>query len=331
MATLGGAVLAGCTTNQHSNTGASTTVPLPTGSPTPPATPAPFGVAPMTGLPASKEGVTARSAVVVDMYLGGGAPAPSGLDSADMVFEEVTGRNARRLMAVFHSKDAAKIGPVADTWPSDVRNLPVLHPLVASRGATQKFSNVLSSTGGIIDVSYDVKSSAYTSQPGARSPYNLYTSTAALFPLAPAGNLPPPSMLPFQGTGLALATTGIVPAKQVSITVPGDTATVWTVDATTGGWLRQGSSIVYTNLVVLVMPYRAVKTSNHGSYIHTAEVFGSGDAWVAAGGLSVKCAWNRKGAFAASLVVDTDGYPARVLPGTTWMMYAPTGTSVVIA
>lgn len=331
LVTLGGTALAGCASNQHSNTTVPTNVPLPSGSPSPSAVPTPFGIAPMTGLPATKEGVTTRPAVVVDMYLDGGAPAPVGLDSADFVFEEVTGRDARRLMTVFHSKDAAKIGPVADTWPSDPRNLPVLHALVATRGGPQKFTNVLSSTDGVTDVSYGIKSSAYTSEPGARSPYNLYTSTGALYPFAPANALAPPNMLPFQETGLSLATTGSVPTRQVTVTVPGEAPKVWSTDPNTGGWLRAGLSVPFTNLAILVMPYRDVKTSNHGPSIRSAEVFGDGEAWVAAAGLSVKCTWSRKGAFGASLVVDAGGYPARVARGTTWMIYAPSGTTVAVA
>ncbi|HWB36480.1 MAG TPA: DUF3048 C-terminal domain-containing protein, partial [Rugosimonospora sp.] len=93
---------------------------------------------------------------------------------------------------------------------------------------------------------------------------------------------------------------------------------------------RAGSAIAFTNLVVLVMPYRTVATSSRGGSIRTAEVFGSGPGWVAAGGSAVPCTWSRKGAFSASLLVDHGGYPVRVLPGGTWVCYAPAGTTVSI-
>jgi hypothetical protein len=324
---LGGAALAACTP-------AATPVGAPQSGPssaTPSSPPPDYGVAPLTGLPATAPGLATRQAVVVDLYLDGGAPAVTGLDAADVVFEEVIGRDARRLMAVYQSRDAARVGPVGDTWPSDIRTLPVLRPLVASRGGWQKFSNVLGSTDGLTDVSYPGRSTAYTTQPGARSPYNVYTSTPALYRLVTAGAAAPPALLPLQQEGLGLASIGIVAAQHVSITVPGEPARVWSYDATTKAWHRAGSTIAATNLAVLVMPYRAVQTSNHGGYIHTAEVFGSGTAWVAAGPAAVHGSWSRKGAFGASLVIDEGGLPTRVLPGTTWMFYAPTGTAVVIS
>lgn len=328
LAAAGGTLLAGCTGDQPP-VGAPVT--QPPGSPVPSATLTPFGVAPLTGLPASAAGIATRPALVVDVYLDGSAPAPTGLDGADVVFEEVSGRGSRRLMAVYQSRDVARIGPVADTWPSDIRNLPVLHPLVAGRGGVQKFSNVLGSTSGLIDVSYPGRSTAYTTPPGARSPYNLYTSTAALYRLSPAGAAPPPPVLPLQEAGLGLASTGVVAAKQMSITVPGEPARIWTLDPATALWHRAGSAIAVNNLAVLVMPYRLVRMSLHGPYIRTAEIFGSGAAWLAAGGSAVRCTWNRKGAFGASLVVDASGLPARVRPGTTWVFYVPSGSTVTVS
>ncbi len=330
LAALGGGLLSACGDDRPSVLPGITAPPSSTASPTPSAVAAPFGTAPMTGLPASQDGIIKRPAVVVDMFLDGGAPAPTGLDRADVVFEEVTGRNARRLTSVFHSQDVDRIGPVGNTWPSDARNLPVLRPLVANRGDGQKFSNVLGSADGITDLSYADHSAAYTTQAGAKSPYNVFTSTAALYKLAPAGATPPPNMLPFQDNGLPLATTGSVATRQVTITVPGEAPVVWTIDPGGHGWQRGSAPIVFANLAILVMPYREVKTQNHGPSIRTAEVFGSGDAWVAAGGLSVKATWNRKGAFGASLVLDSGGFPIRVVHGTTWMFYAPTGTTVAV-
>ncbi len=328
LAALGGTALAGCSPPPPSG---STPSGSPSASPSTAPSPPNYGTAPLTGLPASAAGIATRPAVVVDLYLDGSAPAATGLAAADVVFEEVTGRGARRLMAVYQSTDAPRIGPVADTWPSDIRTLPVLRPLVASRGGPQKFTNVLGSTDGLTDVSYPGRSSAYTTQPGAPSPYNVYTSTAALYRLAPAGAAAPPGVLPFQEGGLPLATTGTVAARQVSVTVPGEPARVWSYDAGTRQWHRAGSAIACANLAVLVMPYRSVATSNHGGSIRTAEVFGSGAAWVAAGAFAVHGSWSRKGAFGASLVLDASGFPARVVPGTTWMLYAPTGSTVVIA
>jgi Protein of unknown function (DUF3048) N-terminal domain/Protein of unknown function (DUF3048) C-terminal domain len=328
-ATVGGALLAGCTPETDTSTGSA-----PTQSPSAAPSPAPsaaYGTAPLTGLPASAAGIAARPAIVVDLFLDGRAPAPAGLDGADAAFEEVTGRGTRRVMAVYQSRDAARIGPVADSWPSDIRNLPFLHPLVAARGGVQKFSNVLGSTAGLTDVSYPDRAPAYSTQSGAPWPYNLYTSTAALYRLTPAGSAPPPGLLPFQQPGLGLATTGAVAAHQVSVTVPGEPARLWVHDVAARLWRRQGSPVAATNLAILVMPYRWVKLSNHGASIRTAEIFGSGPAWVASGASAVRATWSRKGAFGASLVADPGGFPVRVLAGTTWMFYAPTGTSVTIS
>ena len=326
---LGGAALAGCAPGARPVAPAVLAAATPTPTSASPAG-TPFGLAPLTGLPAASAALADRPALVVDLWFAGAAPAPTGLDRADLVFEEVTGAGARRLMAVYQSRDAPRIGPVADTWPSDIRNLPLLHPLVASRGGPAKFATVLGSTAGLTDVSYPRHSGAYSLVSGVRSPYNVVTSSAALYALAPAGAAPPPGVLPVQENGLPLATTGVVAAGRVTVTVPGEPAVVWSAGA--AGWQRQGSSgLAYPNLAVLVMPYRSVPTHNNGPSVRTAAVYGSGAGWLAAGRQAVRGSWSRKGAFGAALIVDAAGVPARAVTGSTWIFYAPSGSTVTVS
>ena len=120
-------------------------------------------VAPLTGL-AVTAAVAQRPAVAVLVS----GPDPSGLGSADLVFEEMS--SPVRYLAVFQSAEA-NVGPVPATRPMDGQALSVLHPLTGYDGGTASFISVLDATK-IVDVGYPGHASLYAS--GAGRPDRLH-------------------------------------------------------------------------------------------------------------------------------------------------------------
>jgi DUF3048 family protein len=280
-------------------------------------------LAPLTGEPAASAAALARPALAVAITLEPGGPAPAGLDGADVVYEQAPPGNPHRLVALYQSRDAARIGPVGDPDPSDTRLLPVVHGVVAHSGAPKKFNDAVHATPGITDASYAAQAKAYTAENG-----HLFTSTAALYAVA-AGASPPPNLFSYVGPGLDMVTTGRKPTGTVKVTPPGEAPVVWTDDADRKAYVRQVPAAAVTNVVVLVMPYREVTDRNrHGNTVRTAEVFGDGDCLAASNGLSAPCRWSREGANKLTLLLDTAGYPVRLAPGPTWVMLVPPGTAI---
>lgn len=280
-------------------------------------------LAPLTGTPAASADALKRPALSVAITLDPGAPAPVGLDGADVVYEQAPPGDAHRLVALYQSRDAARIGPVGDADPSDTRLLPVVHGVVAHSGAPKKFSDAVHATPGITDASYAVQAKAYTAEGG-----HLYTSTAALYAVA-GGAGPPPSLFSYIGPGLDMVTTDRKPTSTVKVTPPGEASVVWVDDPDRKAYVRQAPVVAVPNLVVVVMPYREVADRNRrGNLVRTAEVYGAGDCLAASNGLSAPCRWSRDGANKLTLLLDSAGYPVRLAPGPTWVMLVPPGTAI---
>jgi DUF3048 family protein len=282
-----------------------------------------YGIAALTGLPLSGPNFGQRPAIAVSITIAAGEPAPVGLDQADVVFEEVSAPGAHRLVAIYQSHDAAKIGPVGAPRPMDVRLLPPLRAVVANNGDPSRFANGLHAANALIDKSYPEDHSAYTSENG-----RLYTSTSALY--TGVTGTPPGDLFSRTMQGLRMVTVGEKPTAAVTVTMPGEAPVVWNDDVTKRAFTRAAPAVTVTNLIVLIMPYRVEAESNKvgAPTVHTAEVFGNGQCLVASDGFSAPCTWNRDGAAKITLYVDGNGYPARLNPGPTWVMFAPPGSTI---
>ncbi len=105
----------------------------------------------------------------------------AGLDAADIVFEEMVESRLTRLIAVFQSADAPRVGPVRSTRTTDIDIVSALnHPLYGYSGGNAGFVAQLRGSP-VIDVGADTQRLAPTIRSGPHlTPHNLYTSTAAL-------------------------------------------------------------------------------------------------------------------------------------------------------
>ncbi len=73
---------------------------------------------PLTGMPAADAAKAARPAVAVKIDNAAAARPQGGLDQADLIYEEFT-EGITRFVVVFHSSDAATVGPVRSVRPAD--------------------------------------------------------------------------------------------------------------------------------------------------------------------------------------------------------------------
>jgi len=124
-------------------------------SPPPPA-------CPLTGTPAPNGTIPARPALAIKVENAPEARPQSGLDHADIVFEEPVEGGLTRFIAVYQCFDANKVGPVRSGRTED--------PVVLRQFGSP-----------VIDENYLVASKAYTRDPSRPAPHNLYTTTNALW------------------------------------------------------------------------------------------------------------------------------------------------------
>jgi hypothetical protein len=181
---------AAVTTTTTSTTLATTTSTVPPSTST---TATPAAVYPLTGLGAASAAAVAHPALVVKIDNVVGALPQTGLNDADMVYEEMVEGGVTRLAAVFQQGAAPLLGPVRSGRTTDIAIVSDLnHPLFGFSGANPIFLAEIRAAP-IVDVDAERESSAQYFRMGPHAaPHNLYTTTAKLFALDPnATNAPP--------------------------------------------------------------------------------------------------------------------------------------------
>jgi len=125
----------------------------------------------------------------------------------------------------------------------------------------------------------------------------------------------------------------------------GATVATWNYDSTTTQWVRTtngvlqtvaegaslspGPPIAFTNVIVEMVPYENTGyTDPDGNPVPDADVVGSGPAVVLSDGEFVHATWSKPTASSVTTYEASDGSRIRLLPGTTWVMLAPTGAPI---
>jgi hypothetical protein len=277
-------------------------------------------LAPLTAKPMDPA-AAGRSAVAVVVA----GANPVGLDKADVVIEEVS--SPVRWLAVYHSQDASSVGPVVATRPADLMVLSVLRPAYAYRGGTTGMVEQAEKSA-LLSVNSTSHSSAYAS-----SGDQLFTSTAKVRAAVKAPAARP--MLVFgDGTAGAGGYAGSKVAKKLTITVRGGVTQTWAYDAAVKVWRRTGGgpAVAAANVIVQVVPYKSIQLGHPtGQWVPSARVFGGGSATIAAGQLAVPGKWSKPGLPKQTNFVDSSSVPVRLVPGTSWLLLAPTGSTVAVS
>jgi hypothetical protein len=309
-AALVAALGAGCTEEPPGATGL-----VDPGSPTATASPTPTQpVAPLSGKPVT-EAVAARQAVVVPVRVTADT-TPVGLAEADVVYQEFAESRSLHLTAVYQSRDVAKVGPVTEIRPVDVRSVAVLHPFVGYAGGPTGFVDQLAAAG-LPGATPRQRKAAF---PGGQA------STVALRRAAPKGGTAPTALFDYATPGTPLASAGVTPATRLTIAAPGHPTQTWTYDQASATWRGKvgKATVSVASVVVLTMEYRTITVRKPSPRsLPGAKVFGAGTAVVVSGPSSAAATWRKPGQRLVCNVIDTDGYPVRPQPGTAWVIYAP--------
>ena len=308
--------------------GGSSSPASPSATPTASAATASRPLAPLTGLPAASAAAARRPAVAVDLS----GPAPTGLTSADLVFQEFT--SPVRYIAVFQSRSATA-GPVTGTQPTDEAALSVLHPLVAYDGGAAPYFVTALDKSKVKDAGYSGYPSAYTT-----GPQGLSVSAKAVMSAVSGASAPPP-LFQYRGAesgASTLAGTGVSRPSSARVTIPGYGTQDWTFNQHADAWVLAsgGPRVRVANVVVQTVPYkqiginaRAGRTTEAAHLIGTgrAEVL-SGSAAGHSGGTAADGTWARPFIGKVTVYLDSSGTPMSFRPGSTWVILAPPGTQV---
>jgi hypothetical protein len=285
----------------------------------------------------SPSGVPGRPALAVKIGNDSAALPQSGLNDADIVFEEPIEGAITRLLAVYQCKQAPVVGPVRSTRWIDAQLLPELHhPAFGFAGGIDPDEQLIAA-GPFDDLNFTRDYGAYYRASGRYAPQNLFTSTATLWKLDPATAIPAP-LFHYATTppaGQATASVALVWSSFYSVG--------WTYTPSTATWARSqdgapdadadGARLTATNVVVLQVhtypgPYVEDATGSHG--VHSVTT-GSGNAWVLRNGRTIRATWKRATVNQPITLLDNaTGGALPLAPGETWVELLPDTGSITL-
>lgn len=293
---------------------------------------------PLTGVDSAGADVD-RPALAVKVENSVAARPQTGLDAADVVWEEIVEGGISRYVAVYHSTLPAAVGPVRSVRPMDPAIAGPLRGLFAFSGGQAPFVEATGAAG------------LQVLKPGAPgfyrvdervAPHNTYADPAALLAQADAGHAAaPPAQFVVAGPGeQPTAVTAGTPAGVLDLRLSRIATPRWTWSQPDGAWLRaegttpavgaDGAPLRAANVVVLrvdVVDTRFVDSA--GNPVPETVLVGGGEALVATGGRTVPATWRKGSVGDPVALTGADGQPVRLAAGTTWVELVPRATGSV--
>ncbi len=286
---------------------------------------------PLTGL-AGYSNDDERQVVTVKIENTSAGQPQLGVDSADLVIQELVEGGLTRLAAMFHSQYPPQAGPVRSLRETDIGLvLPTGGTLAASGGAASTVATV--EGAGVPTV--EEGDPAFSRDSSRPSPYNLILDVATLGASLPASR-PPGPYLPF---GEVSQDAPGKDATRVDLGWPAE-QTTFDVDTDTGLWLRSDiagySGGLFTNVIALTLPVTFAGKDAAGTPIPTMHTEGSGAGVVLTGGKAYEVRWSKASAAATWEFAfkpdgsDTSSEEFEIPAGRTWLALLPEdGGSVV--
>jgi hypothetical protein len=271
----------------------------------------------------------------------------SGLETADIVYEELVEGGLTRFMGIFHCGDAADLGPTRSARAVDPDILTQYAPvLFAYSGASPNNLAKVARTAGVINLVHGSNGPAYSRRGGRPAPHNLYTSTdrirsrpAAQGVVGPpkTGLLFNPKLVPNPPAAPQAAAAPGAPAappppgppagNKISFSYSGAAVVSYTYDPASNRYLRSqggsphnaasGARLGGTNVVVMKVP-----VNRSGSSPEIA-VAGAGEAMVLRNGQAIHGKWVRITLADQTTLQDDAGQPIELAAGNTWINLLP--------
>jgi hypothetical protein len=279
---------------------------------------------PLTGLPADV--LPEHPALLVKVSNSPEARPQTGLDRADVVFEELTEGGVTRFIAVFHSQLPDVVGPVRSARPVDAQVMSGFgYPGFAYSGARAEVRSQLALvpaaalTEGAPGFFRDA--GQYASHPVA--PHNLFLRTEETLRAAIDAGAQPLGDLGWVFD--ENSPDGAGPGETVSIGMSESFTTTWHYESSDGRYRRQqnglpsavtGSGQIGAANVVVLDVRHYVGASGYPE----TDVLGTGPAVVLRDGERFAARWSKPQATEPLLILTADGaatFPLK--PGPTWI------------
>ena len=277
---------------------------------------------PLTGEPLEGD-LPEHPVYVVKVDNTAGSEPQVGLDSADLVAEQLVEGGLSRLAVFYYQEIPQRVGPVRSLRDSDIGIAkPVAGTLVASGGTERTEAKV---TGAEVAIATE-DSSTFVRDDNRSAPYNLFAELAKAAE-APAKEWGAPQRSYFK-FGQAKDFEGDIAVSTVVATFSGSHSTRW--EYTGGGWTRQGSyaeegaDFAPDNLLLLRVKTRdAGYQDSAGSQVPETVLAGTGEAVLVHGERAARLTWDKPLRSSMLRLSTRNGDPVPVPAGRTWIELVP--------
>lgn len=290
-------------------------------------------VAPLTGLPDPSGQSRSRPVLWVKVEnLDCACVRPqTGLENADVVYEEVVEDGITRFLVAYNSTVPDVVGPIRSVRLTDPNLVWPLGGIFAYSGGAQPAVDAINQAP-VNAVNESAAGDAMFRDNSRRVDveHTLFGRGAELF--AKNGQpTPPPALFEYLPAGQAFSGE---PATEVTVALNPGYAPTYTYDVASNTWkraidgvpftTRSGEQIAPTNVVVEFIDY----VGGAGSQGAEGTTVGEGDAWIFSGGQVIRGRWVRPAKEQPARYVDVAGKPIKLAPGKTWVELPQAGTAV---
>ena len=321
--------LAGCT---QVPTPAPTITPTVVADKTSPPEPVVPVVWPLTGVEGD---VRERPAIAVKIENTGASRPQTGLEHADVVWENIVEFGVSRFVAVYHSTLPAEVGPIRSVRPVDAKIASPLRGLLAFSGGQSGIVSYLRGTPLQL-LSHDAGDSGFYRVSRRVAPHNVYGSLETFLRQADSAHRrgPAPEFAFASRPGRATAELEGEQASVIRLSLAPGVAPRWTWDAGSGSWLRSEASgaavsaagvrLSATNVVVLdVESYDSGYDAQLGEPVPDMRLEGTGTGILATGGKTIPVTWTKVDRNSPVVLATSDGRAATLAAGNTWVELVP--------
>ncbi len=295
--------------------------------------PTPDPICPLTGQDASGAELVDRPAVAVKVENNPVAYPLSGLEEAEVVFEELVEGGSTRFMAIYHCTDARKVGPVRSARVVDPGIMIPITKILAAAGGNDLVRGALKEAKVVVlDEETSGKAMRRIPREGIALEHTLYGNTVALRKLGEKRFAKPPvtsfEFGAFDG-----------PAKKtrsVTMDFGGTAGAPVSYRWSKGRWARfdggspltaeAGDQIAVDNVVIELHTVKNSETifdvAGNPS-IEIANETGTGAAMLLRDGKAIQGRWIRKKKKSPVRFVTKSGDPMVFAPGTVWVELLP--------
>jgi hypothetical protein len=300
-------------------------------------------VCPLTGVEAPGGKIPLRPALAIKVENAPEARPQTGLNKADVVFEEPVEGGLTRFIAVYQCGDANSVGPVRSARMEDADVLIQLgRPVMGFAGGASPVKKAIARSG-IVDVNYIEAPGAYTREATRVAPHNLYTTTAALWKAGvkvSKTHADAPSSLFGYADEIAGKSTKV---GQIHLPFSGSYADVyWRWSAKDGAWLRahgtephmltDGGQVAAANVVVMQVKVGTSEIVDAaGNHSPSVDLTGKGKAYIFRNGRMIAGRWERPTLQDLTTFVTKSGDEIALAPGATWVELLPNAIAVETA